>query len=374
MMAANTPLYQKIKNDLIGQIKNGSLPSGGKLPTEYELMEHYKVSRITVSKAMRELKDEGFIVRYPNRGSFVAGQQTDESLIHEDAGKTPEKASAQMVEIACILPSINDNFSLSMINGITSAFDEETYLIHLFQSRNSSVENYLLQHCLENGMAGIILFPQDQPFFSDQLLFMLLKKYPLVLIDRNLPHLDTSYVIEDNEAAGALCLNHLAELGHRRIVFATSTSRDTFSVASRISGVQKAAAEHSLPENAIQIFDEIGCDKPYCNYQDAFQKLVTEEGITAIITAESTTCIYLHGLLSSIGLKIPGQVSLITFDKPYSDTVPASFFTHINQSEYLMGRQAGLLLKDRLENHNMEVYHQVVAPVLELGSSTSFSS
>ena len=45
----NQPMYQKIKEDILHQIKTSLLAPGDRLPTEHELMQHYQVSRITVS-------------------------------------------------------------------------------------------------------------------------------------------------------------------------------------------------------------------------------------------------------------------------------------------------------------------------------------
>ena len=56
----NQPMYQRIKEDILHQIKTNLLSPGDRLPTEYQLMDHYQVSRITVSKALSELKSEGF--------------------------------------------------------------------------------------------------------------------------------------------------------------------------------------------------------------------------------------------------------------------------------------------------------------------------
>ena len=53
-------------------------------------------------------------------------------------GSTSDTA---FTEIACILPSISDQFSLSMVNGILSAFPMDSYICHLFQSFNPSLEN-----------------------------------------------------------------------------------------------------------------------------------------------------------------------------------------------------------------------------------------
>ena len=219
MEKTNQPLYQQLMEDVRSQIENSLLLPGDKLPTEREFMQKYNVSRITVSKALNELKAEGLITRFPNKGSFVARSASPLAAaaqvpLEAPSVLLPASASAQLpavpegstsdtafTEIACILPSISDQFSLSMVNGILSAFPMDSYICHLFQSFNPSLENRLLQKCIDTGISGIVLFPQDQPFFSEQLLYLLLQKYPLVLIDRNLPRLDTSYVIGDNKPA-----------------------------------------------------------------------------------------------------------------------------------------------------------------------------
>ena len=61
----NQPMYQRIKEDILHQIKTNLLSPGDRLPTEYQLMDHYQVSRITVSKALSELKSEGVIEPRP---------------------------------------------------------------------------------------------------------------------------------------------------------------------------------------------------------------------------------------------------------------------------------------------------------------------
>ena len=69
---SNKPMYQKIKEDILNQINSKMLFPGDKIPAEYQLMKQYNVSRITVSKALNELKSEGIVERFPNKGTFVA--------------------------------------------------------------------------------------------------------------------------------------------------------------------------------------------------------------------------------------------------------------------------------------------------------------
>ena len=69
-MRKKTPIYKEIRADLIQEIVDGKY-SNKQLPTEVELCEKYKVSRMTVNKALTMLVHEGLIRRTPGKGTFV---------------------------------------------------------------------------------------------------------------------------------------------------------------------------------------------------------------------------------------------------------------------------------------------------------------
>lgn len=54
------------------QIERGDLQPGDKLPTEHELCARLGISRTPVRRALGQLTERGFLVRYPGRGTFVA--------------------------------------------------------------------------------------------------------------------------------------------------------------------------------------------------------------------------------------------------------------------------------------------------------------
>ena len=64
-------LYSKIREDLLGKIKDGTYKEGDLLPTEAQLAELYGVSRPTVRQALQTLSDEGFVERRRRRGTVV---------------------------------------------------------------------------------------------------------------------------------------------------------------------------------------------------------------------------------------------------------------------------------------------------------------
>ena len=66
------PLYQKIKDHILQRIADGDWPAGSRVPSENELVKLFKVSRMTTNRALRELTDEGVLMRVAGVGTFVA--------------------------------------------------------------------------------------------------------------------------------------------------------------------------------------------------------------------------------------------------------------------------------------------------------------
>ena len=66
------PIYQRLKSHIIARIKNGDWPPAYQLPSENELVNSLRVSRMTVNRALRELANEGYLTRVPGVGTFVA--------------------------------------------------------------------------------------------------------------------------------------------------------------------------------------------------------------------------------------------------------------------------------------------------------------
>lgn len=66
------PRYAAIKQYVLNSISSGRLKPGDRLQSEAELVEQFSVSRMTASRALRELQNAGVIVRLPGVGSFIA--------------------------------------------------------------------------------------------------------------------------------------------------------------------------------------------------------------------------------------------------------------------------------------------------------------
>ena len=74
-------LDQRIRSDLESRIRSGDWAPGRRIPTERELMEHYRCARMTVGKAIGALVSEGLIERRKKAGSFVARPQVRTAVL-----------------------------------------------------------------------------------------------------------------------------------------------------------------------------------------------------------------------------------------------------------------------------------------------------
>ncbi|MGL5387539.1 MAG: GntR family transcriptional regulator [Serratia sp. (in: enterobacteria)] len=75
-------LYKRIARELVESIASGQYPVGALLPPEMELCELYQVSRHTIREALRDITEQGLIVRRKGIGTIVAEKKSNNALNH----------------------------------------------------------------------------------------------------------------------------------------------------------------------------------------------------------------------------------------------------------------------------------------------------
>lgn len=119
------PLYYQIANNLRRDIKKGKYQPNTALPSEYQLMAQYGVSRGTVRDAIKMLLAEGLVTRQRGRGSFVTSPKIEQSLLKllsftelmQSQGKTP---SAKVI-VSKVLHSPSDDTEKSKMAEVAHA-------------------------------------------------------------------------------------------------------------------------------------------------------------------------------------------------------------------------------------------------------------
>jgi GntR family histidine utilization transcriptional repressor len=77
----NTPIFQRIKDYLVGEIAAGRWKEGELVPSEQALVRQFGASRMTVNRAVRELSAEQVLIRRQGAGTFVAPRKYQATLV-----------------------------------------------------------------------------------------------------------------------------------------------------------------------------------------------------------------------------------------------------------------------------------------------------
>lgn len=101
-MSEVQPLYARVKDHILGNIRSGAWEPGRRVPSENELVESFRISRMTANRALRELTAEGFLSRVPGVGTFVKEAPALSSLmelrnIAEEIAQRGHRHSSRLV-------------------------------------------------------------------------------------------------------------------------------------------------------------------------------------------------------------------------------------------------------------------------------------
>jgi len=75
------PVYDQIKRAVTARIRSGAWRPGDRLPSEAELSQSLAAARMTVNRALRELTEDGLLVRRRRAGTFVAQPDAPAALL-----------------------------------------------------------------------------------------------------------------------------------------------------------------------------------------------------------------------------------------------------------------------------------------------------
>jgi len=98
------PIYLEIRSYMIKQIEKGRLVPGDKIPSERELVDLFKVSRMTVRHAIDQLVNDGILVRMVGKGTYVSSERLSTALnvlnsFSEDIIASGHSPSAKLISV-----------------------------------------------------------------------------------------------------------------------------------------------------------------------------------------------------------------------------------------------------------------------------------
>jgi LacI family transcriptional regulator len=186
-----------------------------------------------------------------------------------------------------------------------------------------------------------------------------------------------SSVMVDNEAGARLALEHLYQLGHRKIAFIRGPKM-LIDSAPRWRGIQKFAQSVRLdidPALIVQLPDSLDPNSSFeSGYRYTESLLDQKKKFTAVMAFDDLTALGAIRALTKAGVKVPEQCSVTGFDDVALSSLAAPSLTTVRQPMEAMGGLAVNIVMEginaTLEKRDWNVVNQKMNPELVIRDST----
>ena len=170
---------------------------------------------------------------------------------------------------------------------------------------------------------------------------------PVVAVDHNVGSSTLPTVDSDNLNGAVAATDHLIGLGHRRIAFLAGRP-DLESARLRERGYRQALAAAGIPVDEGLI--RVGGYRADTATEPARELLELDPRPTAIFTANDVTALETMAVAKSMGISIPGDVSIVGFDNVPESALAEPSLTTVEQPLQEMGAEAVRLVIDLIDN------------------------
>src|SRR5438270_607707 len=178
-------------------------------------------------------------------------------------------------------------------------------------------------------------------------------------------------IVLDHHHAAYVALQHLVDLGHKRIAFmkGASFSSDSEDRWKAICAVAKDLKIEIDPDLTVQI--DIDDATPQLGYPFAKQLLERRAPFTALFAYNDTSALGAIRAFQEAGLRVPQDVSIVGFDDIQSAAYNTPSLTTVRQPLTRMGTIAAQTLLDRIEHDRDEPREIALEPELVIRESTT---
>jgi LacI family transcriptional regulator len=258
---------------------------------------------------------------------------------------------------------ISDYFA-EVIIGATTAAESQGNNIVLYTNEGDSPKS-LLNLFRAREVDGFIIVWNHVPTAIIDIL--LTANAPFVVLGRRVAHEKASYIAPDNYNGAIALMNHLLEMGHRRIGFTTRpemgcTNEDRFNAYK--DSLEKAGLAYD-PDLVVETKIE-----GHSGYHAMDQLLDLANPPTAVFAFHDFVAIDAQKAILDRGLRIPQDVALAGFDGLHTSLVTSPPITTVSQPLAEIGRESVLTLLRLIEDNNQPPIQKTLPVELVIRQST----
>jgi DNA-binding LacI/PurR family transcriptional regulator len=326
-------------------------------PTILDVAARAGVSKSLVSLVMR---DSPSVSEAKRRAVLAAAAELD---------YRPNAVARSLVQrrtrvLGVLLSDLHNTFFADVLDGIAGRAAEREYKAMLNTgNRAPSGEADAIEMLLELRADGLIL---TGPRLEAARIVEAARSVPVVLVARTIEGSAVDCVSNDDVMGASLAVEHLVNLGHRRIAHIDGGTGA--GAGPRKQGYTRTMRRHGLASHARTArgdYTEEG------GARGVAALLARGPTPSAIFAANDLSALGALDALTRRGLRVPEDISLVGYDNTSVAGLRHIDLTTIDQPREAMGRTAVDLLLERLERRRRAARRVVMAPTLVVRGTTA---
>lgn len=248
--------------------------------------------------------------------------------------------------IALVIPFINSDYLMEIMNGIESIIHETNYTLSIYVTDNLiDREMAILKELYEKRIDGVILYSVQNR--GEELQELIDQGLKIVFLDNRIKGVTSTFLIEDNEKMTCQLVDYALNQGHKKVGVVVGTNCDTGE--SRYKGFIQALDKHNLIlEEKYRVEGNFIKDIAKDNTKRMLH--LNSGDLPTLIFAENHHMT--EGVLIAIkdmGLKVPDDISVISYGQIALHQLYEPKLTIVEQNPFDMGKQAAGILLNSIE-------------------------
>lgn len=256
--------------------------------------------------------------------------------------------------LGLILPSLDNPFFARIASLINIEARAHGYALFISDSNeNIEMEKIELQQFISRNIEGFIIVPCSNEV--EHIEHINNQGLPLILLDRYFENSDIPFVSTDNYEGAVIATKHLIENGHSSIVCIQGVKKSTPNKL-RVRGFQDVLKEAEIEDISV-VGDDFSVQNGFLETKLILQR---EERPTAIFTLSNTIAMGCIKALKEESVRVPEDISIITFDDhPYLDFLATPITSIVQPVEHIC-KIALRYLFSRLNDNEDKIANQVI--------------
>lgn len=314
----------ELQDLLIDLLRDNPWPLGASLPTEAQFAEETGLSKSTVRRALIRLQREGWIERYPGRGTFVGpramagpSQGVAESALQDTPG-VAVAVGTRLTRVAVVVTYIGqaqlDWYTPHLLNGFGEFAQAQPLAIEVLGHRENAPD--AIGQRLEMTRPDALAVLNESP--SAMWLIRDAQRLGIPVVAAGTPYrgMGLSVAYEDNMQGMRLAIHHLHGMGHRRIGLLIDHKPSAWVMERHAAFLAEMSRLGLSPDTVgVHWMPYVPNHNERQPVMDDLARYLGHKRPTAVVCGSAYPAKLLGQVAQQQGVRIPDDLSVVTFDQ-----------------------------------------------------------